>query len=240
MKSPLIKSVLKLFFSIIFCLICCNGFSQIPRYNFEAGEYSTEINDNSGIVLDMSGDNENYILILGTSGTEINSIILSTGKLRFSNDSIILTDGINNLEIIYKRGRGFDYKAVKAFQFMLNSTIKLKGFGRSCLICDMLYRNKINTPADTTVISADSLKGNSYQYDTNTILCFNRDNKYKYTFNDLIISEGTWKNENNKLILLDSKLNHCFVAYIINPKLITNFSMPGEPGHLLRICPKKK
>ncbi|MCF8308265.1 MAG: hypothetical protein K9I68_04565 [Bacteroidales bacterium] len=165
---------------------------------------------------------------------------LSYGSYQWEGNNVYLHDNYNDLNMVFKK-KGDELMPVKAFLFLKNTSFKKRNEDR--------YRSSLNkyeiSPLEqqieevkTKSIAAPITLRGTYRggFSGHFRLFFTENNQYKYWYQDLLISKGEWRRENNIIKMQDAFLKHSFTMVVKNyNQLISLFLPRKEHFHLYKL-----
>ena len=177
----------------------------------------------------MSGDYEINMEEI-VSNDIIYEYILSAGKYFLENNQIVCRDFFNGYETIFSIENesitptlsfGFiKYKNFIRSSFQIHGEPTLKSFKINKL---STIKNKYKSLLPDDI----EFQIGEYKNPIGFTLELNKDNKYRLTFKNIIISNGKWYICNKEIILYDCSLKHSFYAVKVNNELI-NYIFPWD------------
>ena len=230
---------------ILFLILLSVNYSAFNQSN----RYSYKLRENIGFryfntyTFDFINDS-NYILRLNcTYDDQITGYYFSYGNYINSINKIICKDKINCFEIelikykdscYVKRGPSFiKNKYLKYLNYSLLDDVDKK-FNK----IDSTYGYKKDYIPKTDSTFVDKLIIGEYLCDWLTKLYILPFNRYELKIDTVIVSNGKWTQDKNKIIFYDKSLKHSFVAEIVD-KAIVNLNIPIDSSNLKYTLTKK-
>lgn len=181
-------------------------------------------------------NNNTYYCELADEGDDdINGIPFSYGTYKLSHDTIILTDMLNSYKILIKK-RSNKLKIIKSFKWMQSLELNYVGSSTGWIdIQNVLRHQIIRIQTEKNIINKKGslidkpklLLGN-YKNQNGLELKL-KNNKYEYyRFEGFNISEGTWKQVGNILMLYDSNIRASFKMLITKESNLISSFLPAN------------
>lgn len=166
----------------------------------------------------------------------LSSSNLSSGNYKFFGDSIILYDSVNCFKSLFLCSTDFIISN-NFFYGLKNVKLKYVGANKDLFKwdrnavkinkSDIKYRNKkalvLRIGSYVSKNSGDEIKLN-----------LNKNKTFVYALNNWIVLQGTFKRNNNQLILHDITLNQSFIFEIESNIIIDNFLIKGSSLYSFR------
>jgi len=227
---------MKKIFLIIFIIIFTSNFILAQL----SGGYTLyNLGDDKSIKCNVSLYKDGtYEITLDENTAEdiVESILISIGTYLYKNGEITLIDNYHGYKMIF-----IDQKccilAKKSFQWMQNKKfiktnsdfiksiyfkIKFKPLKQERADFKKLYKEKFN------------LNYGVYENEVGFSINFLSDNKYKFEYRKIILSEGTFKKNENELVLFDTALNYPFYVFIKKNVLISKLLPEDYEGNTFK------
>ena len=197
---------------------------------------SEKLNQKLAYLIVLYPANEYEILISDNYHDIFFCRYISFGKYYLKDDTIYLKDHINGY-FIKMMTKGNSIYAVQSFNWMLNLTFEyFEGF--QDLDSIPFFQNKgyhqqfLKELGNYNVENKIKYNFNIGKYKSTTVswpeeFNFSPDSTYKIIFKNTIISEGTWRRDENLIILKDITLNFEFYVFIKSDSTLDGKYLPS-------------
>ena len=191
-----------------------------------AGNYTTRFNEINNLELIIDSTNHYSLELVSLNGDESKTHLLSIGIAGQMEDTVFLKDKINGEEIklVYTLERD-RLKIMKGFDML-----KARYFTKSeNPVEDNYYNSRVVSAyelpktGDVTTIA----KGIFYTSDEKFCLTLQTGGNYIYTYDNMIISKGTWFQKKDELKLTDKDCGGEFIFKKLSSKELACKSMFG-------------
>ena len=204
--------------------------------------YKTYLGGSKTCYIYFYGD-DNYEITILSNSIAIDIVLnffFSKGRYHQEGDELFLHDNYNDFELQFKK---HDDKLIpiKSFIFLKNNTFEKPGryeyidkpYSQRAKIKMSSLEERIGTRS-TNAINEISLEG-TYRGTYRFQLLLTEDFHYKYWFEGLLVSKGTWSREDNTLRLEDEVLNHSFTIVVMDDDHLVNLFFPDPQSiHLYK------
>ncbi len=190
------------------------------------GDYTARFNESANLELVIDTKNNYSLQLLSREGQGTTSLLLSIGSASLVSDTVILTDKLNKekIKLIFNQERD-RLKTSKGFNM-----ISARVFAKTETPVDDYYFSSFAVSTfdlPKTGNAAVIKKGIYYTSDEKFCLTLQPGGKYIYSYANLLISKGKWRQQKENIELWDLEQEVKFIVKQLSEKEMAVKSMYG-------------